>query len=231
MKQDITVLIKKIIVLVMAAVCVLGFSSTLIAHPGLVNEGFSNGFDVLFFKQIYVYDGMAFLTPIAGALVWIDFLLALGMVVMAIFNFMAKQEKKIFTVFILIGMMTVAGLYCIYGLALYIGTIIDQSFSEYGMLTATYAYRPLIWQSILLAGYIFVPVIIKRINEAQGKTTETPVVEPTIEKEEKKVEVPVQVKTEQKIDTAKIRELKELLDMGAITQEEYDIKKKEILGL
>ncbi|WP_338380519.1 SHOCT domain-containing protein [Fructobacillus cardui] len=28
-----------------------------------------------------------------------------------------------------------------------------------------------------------------------------------------------------------IKELKELLDLGAITQEEFDLKKKEILGL
>ncbi len=30
---------------------------------------------------------------------------------------------------------------------------------------------------------------------------------------------------------AEIKQLKELLDIGAITQEEYDIKKKQILGI
>ena len=28
-----------------------------------------------------------------------------------------------------------------------------------------------------------------------------------------------------------VKELKELLDMGAITQEEFDVKKKQLLGL
>ena len=34
-----------------------------------------------------------------------------------------------------------------------------------------------------------------------------------------------------KVDTALLKELKDLLDSGALTQEEFDAKKKEILGL
>lgn len=37
--------------------------------------------------------------------------------------------------------------------------------------------------------------------------------------------------TKQKNDFEQVKELKELLDVGAITQEEYDCKKKQILGL
>ena len=38
-------------------------------------------------------------------------------------------------------------------------------------------------------------------------------------------------KIEEKSDTAKIKEYKELLDSGIITQEEFDAKKKQLLGL
>ncbi len=49
----------------------------------------------------------------------------------------------------------------------------------------------------------------------------TPVVEPV-------APAPVQTQTD---DIEKLKQFKELLDSGAITQEEYDIKKKQILGL
>ncbi|MBR4287592.1 MAG: SHOCT domain-containing protein [Clostridia bacterium] len=56
------------------------------------------------------------------------------------------------------------------------------------------------------------PIVIKPIDES----SETTVVNDT---------------TETLSNTDEIKKFKELLDMGAITQEEFDAKKKELLGL
>ena len=63
--------------------------------------------------------------------------------------------------------------------------------------------------------------IIPQIEET-GKEKEQPI----IEEPEKDVNVEQELK-----DFALIRELKALLDEGAITQEEYDAKKKQLLGI
>ena len=42
---------------------------------------------------------------------------------------------------------------------------------------------------------------------------------------------PFEEKNSYNSNTKAIKEYKELLDMGAITQEEFDAKKKELLGL
>ena len=54
--------------------------------------------------------------------------------------------------------------------------------------------------------------IKKRVSETKNSSSRQPVVEQTSVADE-------------------IRKFKELLDMGAITQKEYDLKKKELLNL
>ena len=50
--------------------------------------------------------------------------------------------------------------------------------------------------------------------------------------ERQKKETPANINVENKSDTPNdLIKLKELLDMGIITQEEFDAKKKQILGL
>ncbi len=51
-----------------------------------------------------------------------------------------------------------------------------------------------------------------------------------VSRQSKSIETDTNQKVEQS-DAAKIKEFKELLDIGAITQEEFDAKKKEFLGL
>ena len=54
---------------------------------------------------------------------------------------------------------------------------------------------------------------------------------PKIKKTKKSAQTPVQISVQQSTSADELKKYKDLLDMGAITQEEFDAKKKQLLGL
>ncbi len=91
--------------------------------------------------------------------------------------------------------------------------IVCSSFSNRDVfITTTATYIPLILQTLLVGVYYAVSIFVKK-----GLSF-------TMNVKEKKI-----VSNNSYVDD--IKRLKDLLDMGAINQEEFDAKKKEILGL
>ena len=72
-----------------------------------------------------------------------------------------------------------------------------------------------------------IPVVKSYVDKLSNKLAVPTVETPAVEKEEKPTP---KVKPSKPIDTESLLKYKKLLDVGAITQEEFDQKKKEIMG-
>ena len=72
-----------------------------------------------------------------------------------------------------------------------------------------------------------IPVVKTYVDKLSNKLAVPTVETPAVEKEEKPTP---KAKPSKPIDTEALLKYKKLLDVGAITQEEFDQKKKEIMG-
>ena len=148
-----------------------------------------------------------------------------------ILNLLPNKRKYIIPTFIsliTIGLCIGALVNAILGLTLS-GTVTYGYYDSYSHMTRYYSYfyrHPCSWVALgLSCGAMFVGaislliILIIRIREALSNKSKVVKPQPQIVKTEPRNSNYIQ----------ELKGLKELLDMGAITQEDYDMKKKEIL--
>lgn len=174
-----------------------------------------NGFTMLGFKSDLIGEGNDYewanaLLGVFNLLHLLACIVAIGLVVL---SFLAcKNKKKVFNIVAIAIGIFFSLLYLIEG-AVFSSVLKDK----YGETFDTVSFVPFIIVAIFAIAYIAVAKLWV-INENE-ETKEVRGAVPTVTGEP----------AEKKIDVVQIKQLKELLDMGAITQEEYDEQKREIL--
>ncbi len=220
MKTDVVKLVKRLIILSMAVMSFFALGNTIIAHPNPAYDFAFNGFEMLFLPDMF--GGYStWVVIMFFCFSWVELLMALVLIVLAIIPFIVKKNSsdKPFSLLVIIGSFAVALLYLSSAIGMFIGYAIADAGSDI-LEYYTLAYMPLFYQTVLMVAYIVVPKIITNATKKEESAEKVPV-----QKVESKVE------TVEEVDVVEqIKKFKELLDAGAITQEEFDKKKKELLG-
>lgn len=136
-------------------------------------------------------------------------IIAIGLVIASFI--VAKDKKKLFNIIAIVISVAFSVLYMIEGIVF--TTICGD---EWQYEFKTIAFVPLILVAVFVAIYFIVDKMYVVDGAEGGKEVQSS--EQASEPAAKKV------------DVVQLKQLKELLDMGAITQEEYDSKKKDILN-
>lgn len=175
-----------------------------------------NGFNILDFKSDLIGDSYEYgwIPKLLGAFNLIQLLACVVAIGLVILSFLvAKDKKRVINIIAIIIGVFFSLLYMIEG-AVYTSKYNDLMEENY---FETVSFVPLIIVAVAVVAYIAVAKLfvvgnteeVKEVQKYAPTTTAAPVAK--------------------KVDVEQIKQLKELLDMGAITQEEYDEKKKEIL--
>lgn len=233
---DLKELLKAIILALMGTFCVLTFCFSLIAYAqGRASDAVS-GFSALFGGLGDTDSSYGGWIVIAVIFLWMIFLLSLGVLALTVINLIGviirrpiiKLPGGIFK-------LTVIGAGIVTTVYLIIGSIISivansiymdyygysYFFNSYPRLF-TASYWPLIIEALLLGGYIVVskvvpsqPVEAKAAAQAAGQPYQA---------------APAAAPRRRNVNAVEeIKKYKELYDMGAITWEEFEAKKKELL--
>ena len=176
-----------------------------------------NGFNILDFESDLIGDSNEYgwVPKLLGAFNLIQLLACVVAIGLVILSFLvAKDKKRVFNIIAIIIGVFFSLLYMIEG-AVYTSKYNDLMGENY---FETVSFVPLIIVAVAVIAYIAVAKLfvvgnteeVKEVQNSAPTATAAPVAK--------------------KIDVEQIKQLKELLDMGAITQEEYDEKKKEILN-
>lgn len=172
-----------------------------------------NGFTMLGFKSDLIGEGYDWANALLGVFNLFHLLACIVAIGLVVLSFLAcKNKKKVFNIVAIAIGIFFSLLYLIEG-AVFSSMLKD----EYRVKFDTVSFVPFIIVAVFAIAYIAVAKLWV-INENE-ETKEVRGAVPTVTAEP----------AEKKIDVVQIKQLKELLDMGAITQEEYDEQKREIL--
>ena len=177
-----------------------------------------NGFTFLSFYGKLMSKSYQWGAITMGVCTIIEMIVSLVAIVLALLNFINKENRKGKGIAIIVLSLTIAVLYLIEGIV-YKSIFMDTMgyFLDYDSDVKTSSFIPLIIISIFVSGYF----LVNGLMPAQLK----------IEKKEKK-EKPIKVTPVREKDSLELLEkYKKLLDDGVITQEEFDVKKKQYLNL
>ncbi|MBE5733248.1 MAG: SHOCT domain-containing protein [Clostridiales bacterium] len=197
------------------------------------------GYDLLFTNPSVIVGGFKVVSIIFA---WVIFVTTIAMIVGLILSFTKLKNtkaQKIMQLVVVGSACTCAFFYMIVGILSTVGVDKYHDFSTYyqygyywtttteAINEFTIAYIPLILQAVCLV-FVLVNFFKNRKELVCVKNSEE-----TIVANETLTNTPNQkiVSTVNASIIEDIKKFKELLDMGAITQEEYDAKKKELLGL
>ncbi len=172
-----------------------------------------NGFNLLDFDSDLVGREYDWVPKLLGAFSLIQLLACIAATVLVVLSFIAAKKRKniLNAIAVIIGAFF-SLLYMIEGVT-YTAVFNDEIGGKY---FETLSFVPLIIVVVAVVAYILVAKLF--VVEAESGVNSKQETSNTAETYVKKV------------DVVQIKQLKELLDMGAITQEEYDEKKKEILN-
>ena len=215
--------IKKIILLsicaAMALMVVLGllFNVIQLSNKGEVADH-DNGFTLLSFNSDFIlvsaYNWGAIVCGVIDLLILLSGIVAL---ILAAYSFVKINKESRFSLAIIIIAMVTSFLYMIEGIVFV--SICKETYTT--LLTKylhTVSFVPFILQTVLLATYIACNKLIKcadDVTQPHQNATRTSPVSSDIHQASNKIEL--------------LKQYKELLDNGVITQEEFDAKKKEWL--
>ena len=213
MKEKVLYYSKKAIFAVIAIMTLLTLCFTLLKLDARI-YGYSfkeNGFNLLDFDSKFTdWAGTVY-----GILSIIELVVAVSVIVLSVINFFTDKFK--------LGNIIIACAISVAVAYMVEGIVFKAVYNKYqgdGLLDdylSTAAFVPMILQTVFVASYIVVNAILK-INKSNVGVAKT--------------EVVASLEPEKKNNLSVLEELKkwkELLDMGVITQDEFDIKKKELL--
>lgn len=196
-----------------------------------------NGFDFLAFNKGLIGPGFEGLETGCGICSILLLFFAIMAIVLVVFNFMSANKTKIYDIIVIAVSLFITIIYFIEGFILKSALVKEMSSqygSTYGAFLKTTCFVPFIICVVLMIAYIVVAEIFNRqiANQKTKKVVETNEAkqdsknEENLQKEKNKTEVNNE---EDKI--ALVLKYKELLDANIISQEDFDAKKKQILGL
>lgn len=192
-----------------------------------------NGFNFFAFESFFISGSYDWANKIIGSFSIIMTLFSVVAIILAICNFISFKKVKVYEVIIIAISLFNTIIYFIEGFVFKSVFIETWGIGAESMYIKTSCYIPFIICAVLFIAYIVVGIIFDKIIKTQPEKDTTIEQEEKIEnKKEEKQEI--ETKTQNYDEESKIALLtkyKELLDAGVITQEEFDIKKKEILGL
>ena len=172
-----------------------------------------NGFTFFAFKSEIITRYYSWAIYLIGVLSILFLLISLALITFSIFNFFLKKRFN-FNLIIAIVSIVIAALYMIIGIV-FVSVSKATWGSKYYFTTS--AYIPLIIQAVLLAAHIVCGKIkisaVSTKDKSQNSVLSTPVLNKAISEEQQ------------------IIKYKEMLDNGIITEEEFNGKKRKILGL
>ncbi|MBQ7236580.1 MAG: SHOCT domain-containing protein [Clostridia bacterium] len=204
--------IQKVIVMIMAILSLLTLTFTLCKSGLAFTMYVENGFTFLAFKSILISSYFSWAIYLIGAFSILFLLVSLILITLSIFNFFIKKR---FNLIIIVASIVIAVLYMIIGIVFVIVCNVTYGYDYY---FRTFAYIPLILQIILLVAYI----ICGKIKTFSKEITQ--------DKTQNNVSVSA-ILSRAMVEEQQINKYKEMLDNGIITEEEYNEKKRKILGL
>lgn len=237
MKKEVLVMLRKRICFTMAILCIVMLTFTLVEvrTDYTMSNNYAvldNGFSMLSFTSFYLVGESSWLATVIG--LCSIFQLIAGVVAIGL-SLVGYKSKKLgnseIAIIIITAISTV--LYMVEGI-LFRGQIIaDLNVATYNVQRIkTYAYFPVIIAVLLLGGYILVSILEEKKGKENYPAVKGNVAEEKKESlESKKAPIYESKKEIKNLDdkVKVIKQYKELLDVGAITQEEFDAIKKNIL--
>lgn len=212
MKISIRQVVLLIICTAMALAVILGLLFNVI---GIKTQSLDaqNGFRLLSFSTTFLArQGFAVFSGIINTLILVG---GTASIILLILSFLGKG-RPYFQIIVIIIAMTAGVLYLMEGcvfVSLSKDDLMQIGYISYAKNLYTASYFPLIIQSVLLIGYLICNKCIRDIPFSERK---------------KEIVTSDEFRTMTERVTL-LKQYKELLDDGVITQEEYDAKKKELL--
>jgi len=194
------------------------------------NESYSEtGFAFISFNSRFVnsIEEYQWLTTFLGICSIIELIAAIAMIFLAFYSFV-KKDAEDFEKIIIIVVLLISILYTVEGIIFksLVSNVVGEGIDTY---IETASFVPLIINCVLTASYIFVNAVFSNENNS------TPLEESDKKENEEEKEEKTEKKEKQNdIHNASnaielLKQYKELFDMGIITQEEFEEKKKQLL--
>ncbi len=237
-------LIKRIIVLVMASftflmlafkLCKVGYNDSYLYNYGRVY--YDSGFSIMSFNSTiiakgYDYEWAIYLLGLTSiSLFLVSFVVIAG----AIFNLIFRNKMNLDVLFIIVSMV-LTGFYMIMGIIYFIIAKIEYSSDYYNVGTA--AFWPFLLEIFLLIGYIVIANVFKAENTTTPQQSSSYLVKSSqsYQSASKPIAQPAKpaAAPKKELSTENLNLLKQLADLkeqNIISEEEFNTKKKELLGL
>ena len=209
--------IKKGIILATALMALLTLCFTLLKFDfGYGEPIVESGFTMLSFESKFI-DKSHWGGAILGVFSILELITAIACIGLALWNFSKTNKFTFINVAVIGGTLFNVVFYMIEGL-IFKSMVLDSYSTAMEEYFTTACFVPLILVAVLVCGYIAVEKFIPVSSDV--------VVETKSEGKASKVNLDNELTTAESL-----KKYKELLDAGVITQEEFETKKKQILGL
>lgn len=229
-------------VLAILSLLTLCFSLLRVDYGSVLHS--ENGFDFLAFKSYFIDGSYDWAVKVIGAFSILFLVCAIFAIVLTVINFLTMKKTNLYNITIIVIAMFNTAFYLIEGLVFKSVFIETWGIGAESMFIKTSCYIPFIICAILVFAYIIVAVAFNRVAQ-QNKPIKEQSNEIQIQERE---EQPIQAQTQKNENIASsnqtkadygdeeskialVTKYKELLDNGVLSQEEFDTKKKQILGL
>lgn len=211
------------LVIAMALTIVIGYFNTFyrLEMPFVTQSIQVNGYSLLGFKNAVFDDNLSIVYCI---LAWLIYVVALGALAIGIVD-MVKESKAIRKLTSLIAPIVLVSVGLVYMILAIVGVSVNQEYLVRNELVATgstLGYLPFIFEVVFGAAAIVMGILLPKLEnrasakpQARSATTVAATVTNDYDEQKDKIQM--------------LKQYKELLDMGVITQEEFDAKKAELL--
>ena len=218
------------LVIAMALTIVIGYFNVFyrleVSFLGVTKSEQVNGYSLLGFKNVFVDEDLSGLSIVFSIIAWLIYVVALGALAIGIVD-MVKENKAIRKLTSLIAPIVLVSVGLVYMiLAIVCVSVNQERLVESGIAGystgSTLGYLPFIFEVVFGAAAIVMGILLPKLeNRASAKTQARPAttVAATV----------TNAYDEEKDKIQMLKQYKELLDMGVISQEEFDAKKAELL--
>ena len=225
-KEKLSKWLKKGIVAALALMSLLTlcFSLIKVDLPYYPSE---NGFDMLSFESDYISGDYKWGATMLGVCSVLELVFACIAICLSIFNFVKTKESKAINTGIVGGAIAVAVLYLVEGIVF--KAVLGSTVSGLKEYLSTVAFVPMIIIGVFVVAYFLVAPIVGASSLGNENVENGEAIVVKKEKVSSVVRSNQQTVEAQSIEN--LKKYKDLLDMGVITQEEFEAKKKELLNI
>jgi len=191
-----------------------------------------NGFDFMSFSSVLIPENSHWAIELIGAFSILITVFAILAIILAVCNFLSLQNTKIYDIVIISIAIFNTLIYLIEGIVFKKIFIDSYGISDATKIIKTSSFVPFIICAVLIITYIVLGVIFTRLINTQDDSIDNDkgeqISKPQEESNSSEKEASMNDE-ETKIEL--ITKYKKLFDDGILSQEEFETKKKQILGL